>query len=158
MRVDEPCAPNSKLKFVGSQAFRNAAIQAFPRLPQSLEKVEENAFSAVVRSAVSDFVIPENVTELSNRAFGATPPFQGTLTIESPHLVRTPADTAVAKTGRLGDGMFFAPGFGTTTSPFTQIILRKTVFDSYTQADLNAIFGTGGSYVDIEDGTTPLTK
>ena len=54
--------------------------------------------------------------------------------------------------------MFFDPGFGTVTNPFTQIILHKTVFDSYTQTDLNAIFGTGGSYVDIADRTTPLTK
>ena len=149
---------NSKLKFIGSQAFRHASIQAFPRLPQSLETVERNAFSSGIRSAVSNFVIPENVKELGNNAFGAAATFQGTLTIESPHLVRTPADTAGAKTGRLGDAMFFAPGFGTVTSRFTQIILHKRVFDSYTQADLNAIFGTGGSYVDIADRTTPLTK
>ena len=136
--------PNSKLKFVGTQAFTNTAIQAFPRLPQSLETVEQNAFSVVVNSAVSDFVIPENVTELGNHAFGANATFQGTLTIESPHLVRIPADTAVTKTGRLGDAMFFASGFGTGTNPFTQIILHKRVFDGYTQADLNAIFGTGG--------------
>ena len=156
VRLDFP--PSSKLKFIGSQAFRNALIQAFPQLPQSLETVEQNAFSAVTHSTVSDFVIPENVAELGNRVFGTNATFQGTLTIESPHLVRTPADTAVAKTGRLGDAMFFAPGFGTGTSPFTQIILHKTVFDSYSQADLNAIFGTGGSYVDIADRTTPLTK
>ena len=150
--------PNSKLKFIGSQAFRNALIQAFPRLPQSLETVEQNAFSAMTHSTVSDFVIPENVTELGNHVFGTNATFQGTLTIESPHLVRTPVDTTVTKTGRLGDAMFFAPGFGAGTSPFTQIILHKTVFDSYTQADLDAIFGTGGSYVDIADRTTALTK
>ena len=150
--------PNSKLKFVGTQAFTGTVIQAFPRLPQSLETVEQNAFSVVVNSAVSDFVIPENVTELGNHAFGANTTFQGTLTIESPHLVRTPPNTAVAKTGRLGDAMFFASGFGTVTNPFTRIILHQRVFDSYTQADLDAIFGTGSSYVDIADRTTPLVK
>ena len=158
MRLNLP--PNSKLKFIGNQAFFTARIQAFPRLPQSLETVEENAFRAVgIPGQVSNFVIPENVKELGDRALGISGTFQGTLTIASPHLVRTPADTAVAKTGRLGDAVFF--DFATTTSPtspFTQIILHKTVFDSYTQTDLNAIFGTGGSYVDIADRTTPLTK
>ena len=148
---------NSKLKFIGSQAFRNAGIQAFPRLPQSLETVEGDAFSAVVHPAVSDFVIPENVTELGDYVFGTNATFQGTLTIESPHLVRTPADTTQPKTGRLGNSLFF-PLTVTPTSPFTQIILHKRVFDSYTQTDLNAIFGTGGSYVDIADRITPLTK
>ena len=156
-RVRLSFPPNSKLKFIGSQAFRNVVIQVFPRLPQSLETVEQNAFSAVAHSTVSDFVIPENVTELGNHVFGTNTTFQGTLTIESPHLVRAPADTAVTKTGRLGNNLFSALTVS-STSPFTQIILHKTVFDSYTQADLNAIFGTGGSYVDIADRTTPLTK
>ena len=152
--------PNSKLKFIGSQAFFTARIRAFPRLPQSLETVEEHAFRTVgIPEQVSDFVISENVKQLGDRALGISATFQGTLTIESPHLVRTPADTVAAKTGRLGDAVFFE--FATTTSPtspFTQIILHKRVFDSYTQADLDAIFGTGGSYVDIADRTTPLTK
>ena len=155
--------PNSKLKFIGNQAFFTAKIRAFPRLPQSLETVEESAFRTVgILGEVSNLVIPENVKKLGDRALKLSVEFQGTLTIESPHLVRTPADTAVAKTGSLGDAIFpFITATGTsspTSSPFTQIILHKTVFDSYTQADLNAIFGTGGSYVDIADRTTPLTK
>ena len=156
VRLNVP--PNSKLKFIGNQAFFSARIRAFPRLPQSLETVEENAFRTVgIPRQVSNFVIPENVKQLGDRALAISATFQGTLTIESPHLVRTPADTAVAKTGRLGNNLFSALT-GSSTSPFTQIILYKTVFDSYTQADLNAIFGTGGSYVDIADRTTPLTK
>ena len=102
-------------------------------------------------------MIPENVKKLGNHVFGTNTTFQGTLTIESPHLVRTPADTAQPKTGRLGNNLFFHFTLF-PTSPFTQIILHKRVFDSYTQTDLNAIFGTGGSYVDIADRTTPLTK
>ena len=161
VRLNVP--PNSKLKFIGNQAFFTARIRAFPRLPQSLETVEENAFRAVgIPGQVSDFVIPENVKKLGDRALELSVEFQGTLTIESPHLVRTPADTAAAKTGSLGDAIFpliTATGTSTPTStPFTQIILHKTVFDSYTQADLDVIFGTGGSYVDIADRTTPLTK
>ena len=102
-------------------------------------------------------MIPENVKKLGNNVFGTNTTFQGTLTIESPHLMRTQADTAQAKTGRLGNNLFFAL-IVSPTNPFTQIILHKTVFDSYTQADLDVIFGTGGSYVDIADRTTPLTK
>ena len=149
--------PNSKLKFIGVQAFVGAGIQAFPRLPQSLETVEEDAFRTVGHLPVSNFMIPENVKKLGNHVFGTNTTFQGTLTIESPHLVRTPADTTQTKTGMLGNNLFFHFTLS-PTSPFTQIILHKTVFDSYTQADLNAIFGTGGSYVDIADRTTPLTK
>ena len=148
---------NSKLKFIGVQAFVGAGIQAFPRLPQSLETVEEDAFRTAGHLPVSNFMIPENVKKLGNNVFGTNTTFQGTLTIESPHLMRTPADTAQAKTGRLGNNLFFAL-IVSPTNPFTQIILHKTVFDSYTQPDLNAIFGTGGSYVDIADRTTPLTK
>ena len=149
--------PNSKLKFIGLQAFIGAGIQAFPRLPQSLETVEEDAFRTVGHLPLSNFMIPENVKKLGNHVFGTNTTFQGTLTIESPHLERTPTDTTQTKTGRLGNNLFFHFTLS-PTSPFTQIILHKTVFDSYTQADLNAIFGTGGSYVDIADRTTPLTK
>ena len=159
MRLNVP--PNSKLKFIGNQAFFSARIRAFPRLPQSLETVEENAFRTVgIPGGVSNFVIPENVKKLGNRALEISSAFQGTLTIESPHLVRTPADTAAAKTGSLGNAIFPFEDITVTgtSNPFTQIILHKRVFDSYTQADLNAIFGTGGSYVDIADRTTPLTK
>ena len=151
VRLNVP--PNSKLKFIGNQAF--------PRLPQSLETVEENAFRTVgIPGGVSNFVIPENVKQLGDRALKISAAFQGTLTIESPHLVRTPADTAAAKTGSLGNAIFPFEDITVTgtSNPFTQIILHKRVFDSYTQADLNAIFGTGGSYVDIADRTTPLTK
>ena len=71
VRLNVP--PNSQLKFIGNQAFFTARIRAFPRLPQSLETVEQNAFSAVSHSTVSDFVIPENVTELGNTSLGPTP-------------------------------------------------------------------------------------
>ena len=152
-------APNSKLKFIGSQAFQYARLREFPQLPRSLETVENDAFESAPHPEVSNFVIPENMKNMGNRALGTGGgQFQGTLTIESPNLERTPADTAQTRTGKLGDSIFFPNPPGLRRNPFTQIILHKTVFDSYTQADLNAIFGTGGRYVDIADRTTPLTK
>ena len=154
-------APNSKLRFIGERAFLNAKIQQFPRLPQGLKQLKNNAFANVTHKPVSNFTIPENVRELGNQVFATTSggvfqSFRGTLTIKSPHLVRTPVNKAVAKTGRLGNSMFFSTAT-TGVSRFTQIILHKTVFDSYTQADLNAIFGTGARYVDLADQTTELT-
>ena len=153
-------APNSKLRFIGEDAFRDAKIQEFPRLPQSLEELKNNAFLNVTHKPVSNFTIPENVRELGNNVFSTTSggvfqSFRGTLTIKSPHLVRTPVNKALSKTGKLGNSMFFSTATG--TSLFSQIILHKTVFDSYTQTDLNAIFGTGGRYVDLADRTTELT-
>ena len=153
-------APNSKLRFIGDRAFLNAKIQQFPRLPQSLKELKTRAFANVTHKPISNFTIPENVRELGNNVFattsgGVSQSFRGTLTIKSSQLVRTPADRARRKTGRLGNSMFFSTATG--TSLFTQIILHKTVFDTYTQADLNAIFGTGARYVDLADRTTELT-
>ena len=156
-------APNSKLKFIGSSAFSYARLRAFPRLPRSLETVEDDAFYLADHPRVSNFVILENVRELGSRAFGSTGVlFAGTLTIESPHLRRTPplnssGGSHPPRTGRLGNSIFSSAGGG-ISSRFTSIILHKTVFDSYSQTDLDTIFGTGGSYVDFADGTAVLTK
>ena len=152
-------APNSKLRFIGQKAFFNAKIQQFPQLPQSLEELQLGAFENVTHKPVSNFTIPDNVRQLGNSVFittsgGVFQSFRGTLTIKSPHLVRTPVRRAAIKTGRLGNSIFSRAG---TSTLFTQIILHKTVFDSYSQADLNAIFGTGGRYIDLADRTTELT-
>ena len=127
-------------------------------LPQSLETIGirafEEAFASAAESSLSNFVIPANVSGVGNYAFGSTV-FSGTLTIRSPHLTRTPATGT--RTGSLGSSIFTAGG-ETLTQEFTKIVIPRTVFDSYTQADLNAIFGPGGNYVDLADGTTELTK
>ena len=129
-----------------------------PPLPQSLETIGlrafEEAFAPAAGSSLSNFVIPENVRSVGDYAFGSTE-FNGTLTIRSPHLTRTPTDTAQTRTGSLGRSIFTAGG-ETLTQEFTKIVIPRTVFDSYTQADLNAIFGPGGNYVDLADGTTAL--
>ena len=156
-------APNSKLKFIGNRAFNFARLRAFPRLPRSLQTVEDDAFYLAEYPKLSNFVIPENVSKLGRRAFGTSGGFEGTLTIESPNFRRTPplstSGESPPKTGRLGDSIFARfSAAGTAPSLFTSIILHKTVFDSYSQTDLNTIFGTGGSYVDFADKTTPLTK
>ena len=164
-------APNSKLKVIGINAFENSSIVGLSRLPDSLETIGSFAFSEAFGANVQSFTIPANVKSVGTGAFMRTSSssgqFTGTLTIESPHLTRTPPldppNTPGAKTGRLGVNLLeIAFGGGTPTNQLTAIYLPRVVFDSYTQADLNAIFGTfakpEGKYVDIADKTTELTK
>ena len=160
-------AQDSRLKTIGIAAFATAQISAMPPLPQSLETVGlrafDGAFTPAAGPSLSNFVIPQNVRSLEKWAFAGAA-FSGTLTIESPHVTRTPPldppNTPGAKTGKLGDNLF-AVGRA-AANQLTTIYLPKTVFDSYTQADLDVIFGTfakpEGKYVDIADKTTELTK
>ena len=151
-------AQDSRLKTIGVIAFNQAGISAMPPLPQSLETIGrrafEDAFASAAGSSLSNFVIPENVRSVGDYAFGSTV-FSGTLTIRSPHLTRTPTDTAQTRTGRLAISIF-TEGSETLTQKFTKIVIPRAVFTSYTQTDLNAIFGPGGNYVDLADGTTAL--
>ena len=153
-------AQDSRLKTIGIAAFNFAGISAMTPLPQSLETVGlrafEDAFTSAAGPSLSNFVIPANVTSVGNYAFGSTT-FSGTLTIRSPDLTRTPTNTTQTRTGRLGSSIFTEGGATTVTQEFTKIVIPQAVFTSYTQADLNAIFGPGGNYVDLADGTTALT-
>ena len=164
-------APNSKLKVIGINAFQNSSIIGLSRLPDSLETIGSFAFSEAFGANVQSFTIPANVKSVGAGAFMRTSSssgqFTGTLTIESPHVTRTPPldppNTPGAKTGRFGDNLLeIAFGGGTPANQLTAIYIPRVVFGSYNQADLNAIFGTfakpEGKYVDIADKTTELTK
>ena len=158
--VDLKFARRSKLKFIGHRAFMYARIRAFPTLPQSLETIEANVFRQAMHLPISNFVIPENVSKVGDRAFETSGTINGTLTIKSPSLTRTPAlDPSAAlqptKTGRLGNNIFTSALIGTPATPFTTIILPRAVFNSYSQTDRNAVFGTGGTYKDLADPTGP---
>ena len=152
-------ARDSRLKTIENAAFTAARISAMTPLPQSLETVGlrafEDAFTSAAGPSLSNFVIPENVKSVGNNAFGSTA-FSGTLTIRSTHLTRTPADRTRTRTGRLGSSIFTEGGAAAVTQEFTKIVIPRAVFTSYTQADLNAIFGpsSGVTYADLADGTT----
>ena len=152
-------ARDSRLKTIENVAFTAARISAMTPLPQSLETVGlrafEDAFTSAAGPSLSNFVIPENVRSVGNSAFGSTV-FSGTLTIRSPHLTRTPTDRTQTRTGRLGSSIFTEGGTAAVTQEFTRIVMPRAVFTSYTQADLNAIFGpsSGVTYADLADGTT----
>ena len=157
-------APNSKLREIGDFAFLGSIIDTVSELPATLETIGEGAFLSSnfgIRS--TNFIIPENVESIGDGAFAVTgtsaPRVSGKLTIASPKLTRIPGDTTQARTGRLGSRLFRVQLAGTTlVNSFTTIALHEAVFNSYTQADLEAIFGTGGQYVDIRDETRVLTK
>ena len=157
-------AANSKLREIGDYAFQDSIIDTVSELPATLETIGEAAFASSnlgIRS--TNFIIPENVESIGDVAFavaGASPPrVSGKLTIASPKLTRTPGDTTQARTGELGSRLFRLPAAGTAfVNPFTTIALHEAVFNSYSQTDLEAIFGTGGQYVDIRDATRVLTK
>ena len=144
----------SQLVTIGEGAFRFARTSVL-KLPESLETIGKAAFMDLKDFTTNSFTIPGNVKHIGNIAFtdliisrtaGAT--FAGTLTIASPHLTRTPADTTQPMDGNLGNSLFIIASGGGTSS-FTTIKLHKTVYDSYTKADLNQIFGTGSTYQDL---------
>ena len=164
-------APNSKLKVIGNNAFRDSRIVGLSRLPDSLETIESFAFFDAFAEDLPSFTIPSKVRNVGGGAFLKTNDsrggFTGTLTIESSHLTRTPPldppNPPGAKTGRLGNNLLAITLDGAPlTNQLTAIYIPRVVFDSYEQADLNAIFGTfaksEGKYVDIADKTTELTK
>ena len=142
----------SQLVAIGERAFRFARASVL-KLPESLETIGNAAFMNLEGFTTNSFTIPGNVKRIGNLAFvdlvvSRSTIFTGTLTIASPHLTRTPADTTQPMDGNLGNSLFIVvPGGG--SSSFTTIKLHKTVYDSYTKADLNQIFGTGSTYQDL---------
>ena len=145
-------ARGSVLNSIGVRAFQFANIVSMEQLPRSLETIEAFAFESAFPSSASfqsNFIIPGNVRKVGDNAFG-TGHFTGTLTIESPRLTKP----------NLGNDILQKPTV-TSSRRLTTIILPSTVFESYTQAELNAIFRplqAGGKYLDLADKTTELTK
>ena len=148
----------SQLRTIGKAAFRHRRISALT-LPQRLEVIGKGAFS-VTPITTASFIIPRNVTRIGVGAFlHLHDTITGTLTIESPHLKRTPDDKAQRKTGALGDNLFVYndAGAGIGACNFSIIKLHEAVYDSYTQDELTRIFGTGtrGKYQDLDGSALP---
>ena len=147
----------SQLTNIGESAFAQAYSSVL-KLPESLETIGKSAFfNWKGLSATNTFTIPANVKSIGIAALvnSATHQIRGTLTIASPHLVRTPADTTQPMAGNLNINLFVFANLS-TRSNFSTIKLHKAVYDSYTKADLEAIFGTGTIAYQKLDGT-PLT-
>ena len=149
----------SQLRTIGMGAFRHRRIGVLKPLPERLEVIGKNAF-ANNHITTTSLIIPRNVTRIAGWAFAnLNDTITGTLTIESPHLARTPNDQAQKKTGALGDNLFVYSimGSGIQASNFSTIKLHQAVYDSYTQAELTQIFGTGtrGKYQDLDGSALP---
>ena len=139
----------SQLTAIGKDAFAFANIREL-KLPESLETIGTGAFSNLTHLiSTNRFTIPGNVKVLSPAAFLVirNPAIGGTLTIESRHLVKP----------NLGENLFILANTGVASNFTTAIKLHKAVYDSYTNAELNNIFGTGATYQKL-DGTTHTPK
>ena len=149
----------SQLRTIGESAFYDTGIRQLGPLPERLEVIGASAFGSngIITTSL---IIPRNVTKIGDGAFSRyRNRITGTLTIESPHLTRTPNDRAQKKTGALGDNLFVYSivGRGIQASNFSTIKLQQAVYDSYTQAELTQIFGTGtrGKYQDLDGNALP---
>ena len=141
---------DSQLTVIKENAFNFARTNNLI-LPKSVEIIEKFAFSQLRGANIDSFKIPQNVKKIGGGAFRKSPVnFSGILTIESTHLVRTPANTTQPRTGTMGVQLFVDQTFGPRPTNFTAIKLPKAVYDSYTAAELNTIFGTGATYQDLD--------
>ena len=128
LEFEEP----SQLTAIGKSAFSFSRTNNVVKLPESLETIGGGAFYEATFSVTNTFRIPAKVKRISPTAFFSfsTHQIRGTLTIASPHLTKP----------NLGRQLFC---LSSDRSSFTTIKLHQAVYDSYTKAELSAIFGTG---------------
>ena len=122
----------SQLKAIGKNAFIYSRTNNVVKLPESLETIDGGAFYEATLPVTNTFRIPAKVKRIDSGAFLSSSIHQirGTLTIASLYL----------KKRNLGRQLFRLTG---DRSNFTTIQLHQAVYDSYTKAELSAIFGTG---------------
>ena len=152
MAYDSPAPPavvfetGSRLRSIGDFAFFSAHLKDFT-LPENLETIGSLAFSYVRFSFSTDFsspgtlIIPSKVSRIGEQAFMFS---QGitTVDIRSDRLIK-PDDGDFP----LEDELF------RVVRGLTEIKLPQTVYNSYTKAQLQAIFGTAFTNYRKPDGT-----
>ena len=139
----------AKLKSIGNDAVRSSRLKDF-RLPENLETIGSNAFRNARFTFSSRFslartlTIPAKVSKIGSEAFRNS---QGitAVDIRSKRLVKP--DGAVAADFPLQPNLF------RNVTGITEIKLPAEVYDSYTKAQLQAIFGGTFANYRRPDGT-----
>ena len=138
----------SKLTSIGSNGFSGSRLKDFT-FPANLETIGSSAFSAAVFSFSADFspsgtlIIPSKVSRIGNQAFSQSSGITA-VDIRSDRLRKPDGATANFP---LGNSLFQG------VSGITEIKLPQTVYDSYTKAQLQAIFGSSFTNYRKPDGT-----
>ena len=140
----------SRLRTIRDAAFSRSRLQDFV-LPESLEAIGKQAFKDArfaFSSTVRKLTIPANVSNIGDQAFaGTATSFAGGITdfeILSDALAK-PA--GAASPFPLGNNLF------QNVTGIAKVTLPQAVYDSYTKADLQAIFGSTFTNYRKPDGT-----
>ena len=136
----------SRLTTIGNIGFLRSRLKDFT-LPENLETIEAEAFSAATFSFSADFsssgtlIIPAMVSKIDARAFSY---------VTGITAVDIRSDRLAKPTGAnftLGNDLF------QNVTGITEIKLPQTVYDSYTKAELQTIFGSSFTNYRKPDGT-----
>ena len=140
----------SSLKTIGVRAFAESTLIDFT-LPENLETIENEAFvnarffwnTTVFPSQA--LIIPAKVSRIGTRAFARAGGGITTVDIRSDRLARLP--------GMTESDFPLQPNLVQSPTEIRNITLPQKVYDSYTKAELQAIFGSSfGNYLK-PDGT-----
>ena len=153
--LDDSTAPptvvfetGSRLTTIGNLGFMQSHLKDF-MLPENLETIGSLAFASVQFSFSADFsssgtlIIPSKVSKIGNQAFSQSSDITA-VDIRSDRLAKP--DGAVDNFP-LGNDLFQG------VSGITEIKLPQTVYESYTKAELQAVFGSSFTNYRKPDGT-----
>ena len=134
----------SRLTTIGNIGFLRSRLKDFT-LPENLETIEAEAFSAATFSfsAASSrtLIIPAMVSKIGDRAFAYVTGITA-VDIRSDRLAKP-----MGANFTLGNDLF------QNVTGITEIKLPQTVYDSYTKAELQTIFGSSFTNYRKPDGT-----
>ena len=139
----------SKLKFIGGDAFRTNRLRDF-RLPDNLETIDAGAFQnarfffSTGFSPAGTLTIPAKVSKIGEQVFRD---IQGitAVDIRSKRLAKP--------VGAVAADFPLQPNLFQNVTGITSITLPAEVYDSYTKAQLQAIFGSAFTSYRRPDGT-----
>ena len=142
----------TKLTSIGDSGFRLNDLRDF-RLPENLETIDATAFASAQFSFSAGFssagtlIIPAKVSRIGNRAFARTSSGSSGITAVDIRSKRLAKPAGATTNFPLGNDLF------QNVTGITEITLPAEVYDSYTKAQLQAIFGSTFTNYRRPDGT-----